>query len=171
MDTSEEWDRIFSGLNEETAGKDPWLERWWRFLDASRGSPVLGAGLRRRARRAFPHRARVRRHRRELLGRGAKTHARAPAAKTQNVDLTPGLLPFPDAHFGVIVASLSLHYFPWHQTTRILDDVCRCLKSDGYLLTPLQLDARPPLLRRRKTGDRRTFLSSRRDAQAPLRRA
>ena len=44
MDTSEEWDRIFSGLNEETAGKDPWLERWRHVLEASRGSPVLDLG-------------------------------------------------------------------------------------------------------------------------------
>ena len=61
------------------------------------------------------------------------TRRRAPAAKTENVDLTRGL-PFPDAHFGVIIASLSLHYFPWHQTTSILDDVRRCLEPGGHLL-------------------------------------
>jgi SAM-dependent methyltransferase len=44
VDANEEWDRIFSGLNEETAGKDPWLERWRRLLEASRGSPVLDLG-------------------------------------------------------------------------------------------------------------------------------
>jgi SAM-dependent methyltransferase len=44
VDTREEWDRIFSGLNEETAGKDPWLERWRHVLEASRGSPVLDLG-------------------------------------------------------------------------------------------------------------------------------
>ena len=50
------------------------------------------------------------------------------------MDLTRGLLPFPDARFKVIVASLSLHYFSWHQTIKILDDVRRCLKPGGLLL-------------------------------------
>jgi SAM-dependent methyltransferase len=52
------------------------------------------------------------------------------------VDLTRGL-PFPDASFGAIVASLSLHYFPWQQTTEILDDVRRCLPPGGHLLARL----------------------------------
>ena len=49
------------------------------------------------------------------------------------MDLTHPL-PFPNAGFGVIVASLSLHYFPWHQTTRILEDIRRCLQPGGHLL-------------------------------------
>ncbi|HEX5848849.1 MAG TPA: class I SAM-dependent methyltransferase [Rubrobacter sp.] len=61
------------------------------------------------------------------------TRRRAPAAKTQYVDLTRGL-PFPDESFGVVVASLSLHYFPWRQTTEILADVRRCLQPGGHLL-------------------------------------
>jgi hypothetical protein len=32
------------------------------------------------------------------------------------------------------VASLSLHYFPWHQTTEILPEVRRCLQPGGHLL-------------------------------------
>jgi SAM-dependent methyltransferase len=52
------------------------------------------------------------------------------------VDLTGGL-PFPDAIFGVIVASLSLHYFPWKQTTEILSDIRRCLQPGGHLLARL----------------------------------
>jgi SAM-dependent methyltransferase len=64
------------------------------------------------------------------------TRRRAPAARTKNVNLTHPL-PFPDAGFGVIVASLSLHYFPWHQTTRILEDIRRCLTPGGHLLARL----------------------------------
>jgi ubiquinone/menaquinone biosynthesis C-methylase UbiE len=64
------------------------------------------------------------------------TRRKAPAAKTQNVDLTRGL-PYPGASFGVIVASLSLHYFPWQQTTEILADIRRCLQPGGHLLARL----------------------------------
>jgi ubiquinone/menaquinone biosynthesis C-methylase UbiE len=52
------------------------------------------------------------------------------------VDLTRGL-PFPDASLRVIVTSLSLHYFPWQQTTEILADLRRCLRSGGHLLARL----------------------------------
>jgi ubiquinone/menaquinone biosynthesis C-methylase UbiE len=133
VDSSKDWDRIFSGLDEE-GGEDAWLGRWRQVLEAGRGSPVLDLGC------GAGHDARF------LTELGLAvvaadfseealeiTRRMAPAAKTENVDLTRGL-PFPDAHFSVIVASLSLHYFPWHQTTSILDDVRRCLQPGGYLL-------------------------------------
>jgi ubiquinone/menaquinone biosynthesis C-methylase UbiE len=132
--TSKEWNRIFSRIDEVTAGEDAWLARWRHVLDASRGSPVLdlGCGVGHDARflteRGFPVVAT------DFSEKALEiTRRRAPAAKTQNVDLTRGL-PFPDASFGVIVASLSLHYFPWQQTTEILAEVRRCLQPGGYLL-------------------------------------
>jgi ubiquinone/menaquinone biosynthesis C-methylase UbiE len=134
VDTSKEWNRIFSGIDEVKAGDDAWLERWRHVLDASQGSPVLdlGCGDGRAARflteRGFSVVAT------DFSEKALEiTRRKAPAAKTQNVDLTRGL-PFPDASFGVIVASLSLHYFPWRQTTEILADVRRCLRPGGHLL-------------------------------------
>jgi ubiquinone/menaquinone biosynthesis C-methylase UbiE len=64
------------------------------------------------------------------------TRRRAPGAETRNIDLTHPL-PFPDAYFGAVVASLSLHYFPWGQTEKILDEVRRCLVPGGHLLARL----------------------------------
>jgi ubiquinone/menaquinone biosynthesis C-methylase UbiE len=134
VDTSKEWNRIYSRIDGMSAGEDAWLERWRHVLDTSRGSPVLDLGC------GDGHDARF------LTDRGFPviatdfsekaleiTRRTAPAAKTQNVDLTRGL-PFPDASFGVIVASLSLHYFPWQQTTEILAEVRRCLQPGGRLL-------------------------------------
>ena len=43
-------------------------------------------------------------------------------------------LPFSDDSFPVIVASLCLHYFPWDETVRIVQEVRRCLTDDGLLL-------------------------------------
>ena len=137
VDTSNEWNRIFSRIDEVTAGDDDWLERWRHVLDASRGSPVLDLGCgdghdaRFLTERGFPVIAT------DFSEKALEiTRRTAPAAKTQNVDLTRGL-PFPDARFGVIVASLSLHYFPWQQTTEILADVRRCLQPGGHLLARL----------------------------------
>ena len=134
MDTSKVWNRIYSRIVGMGAGEDAWLERWRNVLDTSRGFPALDLGC------GDGHDARF------LTERGLSviaadfsekaleiTRRTAPAAKTQNVDLTRGL-PFPDASFGVIVASLSLHYFPWQQTTEILAEVRRCLQPGGRLL-------------------------------------
>jgi SAM-dependent methyltransferase len=43
-------------------------------------------------------------------------------------------LPFVDHSISVIVASLSLHYFPWTVTMQIASELKRCLKADGLLL-------------------------------------
>lgn len=116
---------------------DPWLERWQTVLETSRGTPILelGCGGGQDAR--------------SLTGLGFAviatdfsegalelTRRRAPEATLENVDLTRGL-PFSDDAFRVIVASLSLHYFPWRQTREILDDVRRCLEPHGHLLARL----------------------------------
>jgi SAM-dependent methyltransferase len=134
VDTSKEWDRIFSGLDEKADGEDAWLESWRHVLEANRGSPVLdlgcGAGQDTRFLTELGFAVLAADFSDEAL---QITRRRAPAAKTQNVDLTRGL-PFPDAHLGIIVAGLSLHYFPWHQTTKILDDIRRCLEPGGHLL-------------------------------------
>lgn len=61
------------------------------------------------------------------------TRRRAPGATLKNADLTLGL-PFSDAAFRVILASLSLHYFPWLLTLKIVSDIRRCLGPGGYLL-------------------------------------
>ncbi len=43
-------------------------------------------------------------------------------------------LPFASHSIDVILASLSLHYFPWTVTLQIASELKRCLKTDGILL-------------------------------------
>lgn len=134
MDIGSAWDQVFSGLNEEAGGEDDWLKRWQGLLVERRGSPVLdlgcGAGQDTRSLLDLGHTVVAA----DLSEKALEiTRRRAPGAKMERVDLTRRL-PFPDAHFGVVVASLSLHYFPWHETLRILDDVRRCIEPNGYLL-------------------------------------
>ena len=135
MDERESWGNILD--LSERGPEDHWLERWQTVLEASRDTPILELGC------GGGQDARF------LTGLGFAviatdfsegalelTRRRAPDARLENVDLTRGL-PFPDAAFRVIVASLSLHYFPWRQTLEILDDVRRCLEPHGHLLARL----------------------------------
>ena len=132
MDTSKEWDRIFSESRE--CGEDPWLERWRHILEASPKSPVLDLGCGTGQDTLFLTELGLSVIAADFSEEALRlTRVRAPAAKTKTVDLTRGL-PFADTTFGVIVASLSLHYFPWHQTKRLLNDVRRCLEPGGHLL-------------------------------------
>lgn len=43
-------------------------------------------------------------------------------------------LPFMDVAFGVVLASLSLHYFLWQDTLRIISEIRRVLVQNGMLL-------------------------------------
>ena len=43
-------------------------------------------------------------------------------------------LPFRDSTFGVVVASLCLHYFSWQDTRRIVGELRRVLEPNGMLL-------------------------------------
>lgn len=137
MNTGETWDRVFSRLDEGSDSEDAWLERWREIPEAHRGSPVLdlgcGAGHETQALTRWGYRVVA-----ADFSKGALelTRRRAPRAETRNLDLTRRL-PFPDAHFGVVVASLSLHYFPWRRTEQILEEIRRCLLPGGHLLARL----------------------------------
>lgn len=137
MDASREWDRIFSGLNDEATGEDDWLERWLDLLNEGRGSEILdlGCGLGQDTRFLLLHGHSVVAADFSVEALGI-TRRVAPGAKTAHVDLTRGL-PFPESCFSVIVASLSLHYFPWQMTVRILQEVRWCIRPGGYLLARL----------------------------------
>ena len=134
MNVGEEWDRIFSRLEGGPGGEDAWLERRRDLLNSNRDAPILDLGCGAGEDTLLLSR----------WGFGVVTvdfsekaleltSRRAPEAETKHVDLTAGL-PFSDAHFGAIVASLSLHYFPWSETAEVLEDVRRCLVPGGHLL-------------------------------------
>lgn len=138
MGASEGWDRAFSRLDEDPGDvADAWLDRWHGVLGANRGSPVLdlgrGAGYEARSLTRWGFSGVAADFSEKAL---ELTRRRVPEAETRNLDLTRRL-PFPDAHFGVVVASLSLHYFPWCQTVEVLEEVRRCLVPGGYLLARL----------------------------------
>jgi SAM-dependent methyltransferase len=163
----ERWGGILNRFGQ--APEDHWLERWQPVLDTSRKAPILELGC------GGGQDARF------LTGLGFAIIAtdfseealelarrRAPDARLENVDLTRGL-PFPDVAFRVIVASLSLHYFPWLKTLEILDDIRRCLEPHGYLLARFNSTRDPNYSAAEKQEIEDKLLSGRGDAEASLR--
>ncbi len=133
----EEWNRIFARLEGGPGGEDAWLERWRDLLRSNRLAPVLDLGCGAGEDALLLSRWGFGVVAADFSGKALELASRrAPEAETRYVDITEGL-PFPDAHFGAIVASLSLHYFPWSETVEVLEDVGRCLVPGGYLLARL----------------------------------
>jgi SAM-dependent methyltransferase len=117
---------------------DPWLQRWLPLLhERAGGAPVLELGC----------------------GDGRDTFTLVAAGlDVVAVDLSPGAIatararvpqatfhvgdlrsPFPvaDGGFGIIVASLSLHYFPWKDTVTLVERIRGSLRAAGVLLCRL----------------------------------
>lgn len=117
---------------------DPWLTRWLPLIQSRAGvSPVLEIGcghgddtatLAARGLRVIAFdlsRASV-----------AAARLRVPAAQIECRDIRD---PFPDAaqDLGVVLASLSLHYFAWDETVAIVQRVRDVLRPGGVLLCRL----------------------------------
>src|SRR6188768_1404115 len=112
--------------------QDLWLERWLALLrPAAANKPVLELGCDTGQDTTW------------MLGRGlsvlatdlsfeALQAARRSAAQAMFIrhDLTTPL-PFRKASFGLVVASLCLHYFDRATTTRAIAEVHRCLVPGG----------------------------------------
>ncbi|TFZ07080.1 class I SAM-dependent methyltransferase [Ramlibacter henchirensis] len=121
-----------------SAGQDRWMQRWLPQLRAAAdGRAVLELGCDTGGDTAW------------LLEQGfdvvatdiafdALRSCAIAASRAQLVrhDLrTPQ--PFADAAFGVVIASLCLHYFDWATTERAVSEVRRCLRPGGLLLCRL----------------------------------
>ena len=59
-----------------------------------------------------------------------------PAVETVCFDMT-ATFPFPAGRFDVVVADLSLHYFSWADTRKIIGEIRRILKKNGRLIARL----------------------------------
>lgn len=117
---------------------DPWLRRWLTLIRERAGSlPVLELGCGRGEDTAT------------LVDAGhpviaidisqhsiAEAKARVPAAEYHCQDVRCA---FPSSanELGVVVASLSLHYFAWPETRAVVDRIRDTLRSGGVLLCRL----------------------------------
>ncbi|WP_167772946.1 class I SAM-dependent methyltransferase [Ramlibacter humi] len=114
---------------------DRWMEHWLPAMRAAAaGTPVLELGCDTGGDTAW------------LLAQGfevigtdiaedalRRCSVAAPRAALLLHDLRQPM-PFADASFGVVVASLCLHYFDWHTTVAAVAEIRRCLRPGGLLL-------------------------------------
>jgi len=125
MDPSRIWDERYARQDPAQAHSsyEPWLERWYPRLQAQIDRPLLDLGCGNGLDAAYL----IQRGFRVVgaeLSRAALLLARddAPTAHLVRLDLHAPL-PYRTDTFGVVVANLSLHYFPWDHTRHIVDRV------------------------------------------------
>jgi SAM-dependent methyltransferase len=118
--------------------RDPWLERWLALIgEKAGGAPILelgcGGGRDSATLAAAGHRVVGV----DLSADGiAKARALVPSGEFHCQDIRA---PFPvaDGSADVVVASLSLHYFPWPETLALAERVRNVLRPQGVLLCRL----------------------------------
>lgn len=117
---------------------DPWLNRWMpSVIERSGDAPVLEIGCGHGDDTVTLTKAGLNVVAFDISPASvAAAKLRAPEASIECRDI---LDPFPEVatQFGIVVASLSLHYFPWHQTTSITRRIWECLKPGGIFLCRL----------------------------------
>lgn len=117
---------------------DPWLDRWMPLVTERSGQvPVLEIGCGHGDDTVTLTKAGLDVVAFDLSPVSvAAARLRAPGARIECRDTRD---PFPAAAtpLGVVVASLSLHYFPWAQTVSIVERIRACLRPGGLLLCRL----------------------------------
>ncbi|VWD16025.1 putative S-adenosylmethionine-dependent methyltransferase/MSMEI_2290 [Burkholderia aenigmatica] len=117
---------------------DPWLDRWLTLIKARAGErPVLEIGCGYGDDTATLAKAGL-----QVIGFDlsrtavAATKIRVPSANITRRDVRD---PLPDdaTKMGVVLASLSLHYFSWDETVSIVERVRSALQPGGVLLCRL----------------------------------
>ena len=117
---------------------DPWLNRWLPLIrERAESGPVLeiGCGHGDDTETLCTAGLEVHAFDRSALAIGL-AKIRVPSARLERRNIREPL-PGPAGAFGVIVASLSLHYFAWGETTAIVERIRSALRPGGILLCRL----------------------------------
>jgi len=129
-----EWDEIYKNLGNKKPEYDLWLDKYEGILRESRDLPIIDLGCGYGNDTLYLH---ERGHSviscdlsEEALER--LTHFIAEPVIKQ-FDMLNGL-PFEKDSARLIIADLSLHYFYWEDTKRVLHDIGRLLVNGGHLL-------------------------------------
>lgn len=133
MDTEKlKWNILFANAGMEIS-YDAWLERYLPHIEAVKGPALdLGCGLGNATNFLLQNGI-------ETISCDFSTTAIAyirkkfPDARTIIHDMRKRL-PFEAGSFGVVVADLSIHYFPWGRTMEIMDEIAGILEENGIFL-------------------------------------
>ena len=118
--------------------RSPWLKRWLPLVaERTDGQPVLELGCGGGRDTATLAEAGHRVIAVELSADAvARARERVPSAEIHCQDIRASF-PVGDSSVGVVIASLSLHYFSWAETCLLVKRVRRALRPDGVLLCRL----------------------------------
>lgn len=119
----------------DTLAADLWLEPWLPQLrSAVTRGPVLELGCDTGLDTAWLVNHGFRVTATDVSARALEATARvASSAQCVHHDLREPM-PFADASFGVVIASLCLHYFDWATTVAAVREIRRCLAPQGLFL-------------------------------------
>lgn len=129
-----EWDKIFLSCGAKKPKYDDWLAKYLDYLDESKEIPIidLGCGFGNDTlyltERGYPVISCD--YSIEALNR-LKFFIEKP--ETRLVNMLDGL-PFDNNIACVLIADLSIHYFSWDDTNKIINDISRVLIEDGYFI-------------------------------------
>ena len=117
---------------------DPWLQRWLpRIAEGTGNAPVLEIGCGSGADTAVLIQAGCRVVAFDLSPEAVSEARRAAPAATITVQSVEQPFPLEGAGIGVVVASLSLHYFSWAQTLSVVARIQSTLRPGGLFLCRL----------------------------------
>ena len=118
--------------------RDPWLDRWLPLIrERAAATPVLEIGCGHGDDTVVLSRAGLKVYAFDLSRIAvAIARLRAPSAIVERKDIRDPL-PEPARALGAIVASLSLHYFPWKETEALVQRIRAALRPGGLLLCRL----------------------------------
>jgi len=114
---------------------DPWLQRWLpRIAETARGAPILEIGCGVGDDTAVLTQCGLEVVAFDLSPEAVSEARNAAPAAIITVQSVEQPFPLEGSGIGVVIASLSLHYFSWGQTQRVLARIRTTLKRDGLLL-------------------------------------
>jgi SAM-dependent methyltransferase len=129
-----EWDAIYKNLGHGKPEYDRWLDKYESILQQSRDLPIIDLGCGRGNDTLYLHERGYRVVSCDLSDEALKRLTVFIANPvTKHFDMLNGL-PFKKDSAKLIIADLSLHYFPWEGTKRVLKDIGRALVTGGHLL-------------------------------------
>jgi len=135
MDSQKEyWNEVFELVSHKAPHYDLWLDKYENVLSKSKDTPILDLGC------GFGNDTLYLKERGyEVISCDISEKALYRLSnyikdlKVKCFDLKDGL-PFQDSCAKVIISDLSLHYFTWKETEKVLKEIDRVLMEDGVLL-------------------------------------
>jgi len=128
------WDEIYRRVGSEKHAYDLWLEKYAGIIEDSRDIPIIDLGCGYGNDTLYLHERGYKVISCDLSIEALKRLDHfIDKPVIRRFDMLAGL-PFDDGSVKIVIADLSIHYFLWKDTERLVEEIRRVLTDDGYLL-------------------------------------